>query len=469
MKRMLGAYEGRPFRRGLIAAAVAVMLGVGAGAATAYWSASVTATSTATSAQLAITTANFTSNAYTFGNDNLATTGSVTVTNTTSTTSTKLPTLALAFSSSAGSTDLPGDVKLTVWYQASGTCTAATAVGAGAVTGTWASFAGLNTTLAKTVAATFCVRSTITDRQDAAVTGGTMNFTPQIAATLTVNNFTATATATAPATQKTQYIYPLTAIPSTNWYAINSSGMCMDVSGGGTSATGTAVISYGCHQGTNQQWQFVQDGTTGYYDITPRSGTTTSVRADVNGATTSGSAVTVRTDSASTGQLWQPQLISAGTYQFVNKLTGMCLTSTATSAGNITQAICDGSNAQKVTLTVTATTGPVMLQNLICSTTGSGGSKRVTYSWTSASNGGYTVQAERTAGNWYAIATTTATTASSSAIGGNLPTTPSTLLNWSQGNHAVRILNGAGETVGTSNVTIDNTFYGFGTDFLACS
>jgi hypothetical protein len=328
----------------------------------------------------------------------------------------------------------------------------------------------LASTLAKTVAATYCIRTTITERQAAGSATGATSFVPQIAANLAVGNFTATATATAPVGQATHYIYSLASISSSTWYMVKSSGQCMDVSGGGTSATGTAVISYGCKttDTTNQEWQFVQDGTTGYYDITPRSGTTTSVRADVNGATTNGSAVTVRTDSASAGQLWQPQLVAAATYQFVNKLTGFCLTSTATSTGNVTQAICDGSAAQKHTLTSTGTVAPPQLQNLTCTTTGTGGNRRVSFSWTSASYGGYVVQAERTAGIWYPVAPTTATTASGANVDGTLPASPARILDWNDGDYDVRILNGTGDVVGTSTITHANTFFGFGTDYLTC-
>jgi hypothetical protein len=444
----------RSLRLGLIAGAVVVMLGIGVGAASALWSSAVTATSTATAAQLAVTTANFTSNAYTFGNEALTTTGSVTVTNTTSTTSTKLPSLTLTLSRASGDAALATAAGVTIWYQATGTCTTSTAVGSGAVTGTWNTPVVLTSTLAKTVAATYCVRTTIADRQAAGSATGATSFVPQIAANLAVGNFTATATATAAAGQATHYIYSLATIASNTWWMVKSSGQCMDVSGGGTSANGTAVISYACKttDTTNQEWQFVQDGTTGYYDITPRSGITTSVRADVNGATTNGSAVTVRADSATAGQLWQPQLVAAGTYQFVNKLTGFCLTSTTTSTGAVTQAICDGSAAQKHTLTSTGSVAPAQLQNVTCSAGTL--SQDATLSWTSASGGPYTVEAERTAGDWYRIAPVTGTTASGAAIDGALPTTPSSLLNWSTGDHNIRITN-AGGVVGTSTITVE--------------
>jgi hypothetical protein len=454
LARLSRAYGGRPFRRGVIAATVVVMLAAGAGAASAYWSTAVTATSTATSAQLAITTANFTSNAYTFGNESLTTTGSVTVTNTTSTTSTKVPSLTLALSRLSGSSTLAANVDVTMWYQASGTCTGSTAVGAGAVSGTWASFPGLTATLAKAASATYCIRSTIADRQDPALAGGTATFVPQISAALAVNNFTVSATASASAGQSTNFIYPLATVAPNNWYMVKSSGQCMDVSGGGTAAAGTVVISYPCKTSdiTNQEWQFIQDGTTGYYDIKPRSGVGTAVRADVNGSTANNSQITVRTDSSSAGQLWQPQLVSTGVYQLVNKLSGLCLTSFATSTTTMTQSICDGGTDQQHTLTVT---NPIVLENLTCSTTGFGTSRRVTYSWDLGEAGPYTVQAQRF-GTWYSVSPASPNSTAAVSVNGALPA-GNAPLSWTNGTYNVRILDSANSTVGTDTFTVAGT------------
>jgi hypothetical protein len=451
--------------RGIIAGAVVLILGVGAGAF-AYWQSAVTATSTAGAAQLVVSTTNFSSVADTFGNESLTTTGSVSVTNSTTTTSTRVPALALAFSRSSGSSALAGDVNLTVWYQANGTCTTATSVGSGAVTGTWASFAGLSTTLAKGATSVFCIRSTIPDRQDAAATAGTLSFVPRVSASLSVGNFAATATATATALD-TQYIYPFATISNSNWYMVKSSGQCMDVSGGGTSANGTAVISYQCKTSdtTNQEWQFTRDGSTEYYDITPRSGVSTSVRADTNGQTSAGSAITVRTDSSSAGQLWQPQLVSTGTYQFVNKSTGLCLTSTTTSAGAVTQAICNGGTAQRWTLTSTGSAGATQLQNLGCSAGNYSQSAGIT--WTLASEGGYTAQAYRTStSQWYTVSATSSTWADNVQVTATTLPSGTPMTNWGNGTYAVRILNGAGSVVGTSSLEIYTASWG--TRYVRC-
>ncbi|HWM34702.1 MAG TPA: RICIN domain-containing protein [Pseudolysinimonas sp.] len=450
----------RHLLRGLIAAAVVTLLGVGAGAGFAAWSGTATVTGSASAAQLAVTTTNFTSAAYTFGNETLTTTGSVSVSNTTTTTSTRVPALTLAFSRDSGASALAQKVALTVWYQASGTCTTSTSVGAGAVTGTWASFAGLSTTLAKGATATYCIRSTIADRQDVALAGGTQSFVPKVTATLSVGSFTGAATATATAGQVTRYIYPAASLSTTTWYMVKSSGQCMDVSGGGTSASGTAVISYPCKTSdtTNQEWLFTADGSTGYYDLTPRSGTSTNVRADINGATSAGAAVTVRTDGSSAGQLWQPQLVSTGVYQFVNKLTGMCLTSTATSSGAVTQAVCSGAGTQQHTLTSTGSTAPA-LQNLQCMD----GSYSTTAGihWTTASNGGYLAQAQRTAnGTWSTVSSTSGQWADNVQVtAGTLPS-GTTMINWGNGTYPVRILDGSGSVVGTSSLTVYTSAWG---------
>jgi hypothetical protein len=470
LARLLGAHEGRPFRRGLAAFAVVALFGLGTGATYAYWSTAVTATGTATAAQLAITTTNFGSVSYVYGNETLTTTGSVTVTNATSAVSTRVPALTLAFTRASGDAAFAGAVSLVVWpTSAAGNCTAAAAVGSGSSSGTWASFTPVSTTLAKgtAAAAIYCVRSTIADRQSPALASGTTSFVPQIAATLTVGNFTAAASATA--AQSTHYIYPLaTGVSAANWYQIKSSGQCMDVTGGGASGSGTTVISYPCKaintaDTFNQEWQLEQSGTSGYYEIKPHNAMT--LRTDGNLTSSPGGQITVTTDTNATTQLWQPQLVSAGVYQFVNKSTGLCLTSTTVNTGAMTQTVCNGSAAQQHTFT---TSSYVQLEALACSPTGATTTRRVAFSWTTAVNGGYVVQGERTTGNWFPIAPTTAITASGAAVDGTLPTTPSAVLNWSTGAHAVRIYDGAGNLVGTSSLTVANSAFGFGYQYLTC-
>ncbi|MES1170650.1 MAG: hypothetical protein ABUL47_08185, partial [Leifsonia sp.] len=92
----------------------------------AFWSASNTVSSTVGAATLSLSTTNFTSVGYTFGNDSLVTTGSVTVTNTTTTTSTQSGAVSLTFGPAVAGTTLAGKVTVALWTTASAAnCTAA--------------------------------------------------------------------------------------------------------------------------------------------------------------------------------------------------------------------------------------------------------------------------------------------------------------------------------------------------------
>lgn len=454
LRSALAAFEGKPLRHGIAAAVLVVLMAAGSGVAHAAWTASVTATSTASAATLTVTTSNVNSLAATLGNEavasagsvSLTSTGSITVSNTTTTTSTTVPALAITLSSAGGS--LAALVGATIWYQANGTCTAATAVGAGSATGTWGGSVVLNSTLAKGATATYCVRSTIANRQSAAVAGGTQGFTPRVVARLTVGNFEGTATAQSSTTQATRALFPLFAPATTGWFMVKraTTSLCMDVSGGGTSASGTAVITYTCKASdfTNQEWLFTQDASTGYYDIRPRS--TQTLRVDAQ----SGS-VAVVTDGSAATQLWQLQLVAAGTYQFVNKSTGLCLVSAASSGTTaMTTAVCDNSASQRFTLTQTATTG---LQNLTC--VDASNSANIGANWTLADQGPYRAQARKTAGGtWYDVSASSGTWADSVQItGGTRPTgSAGVMTSWSSDTYPVRIVDGAGTVVGTFDV-----------------
>lgn len=121
-----------------------------------------------------------------------------------------------------------------------------------------------------------------------------------------------------------------------------------------------------------------------------------------------------------------------------------------------------GSDSKTLTLVVAPHT--VALSGLLCTNTGSGNARRVTFSWTSASDGGYTVQAQRD-GNWLAIAAPTASVASSAAITGTLPAP--TILTWAAGTYPVRILDSEGQTVATSSLRVaTNTIPAY--NYLVC-
>jgi hypothetical protein len=222
----------------------------------------------------------------------------------------------------------------------------------------------------------------------------------------------------------------------------------MDVNGGGTTS-GTTVITYTCKPSdfANQEWQFTQDGSSGYYDIRPRSAQ--SLRVDAQSGT-----VAVVTDGAPVTQLWQPQLVAADTYQFVNKSTGLCLVSSASSGTTaMTVATCDNSASQKFTLTQTAIGGA--LQNLSC--VPGTQDANVDGQWSPAGTAGpYKAQALRTTGGtWSDVSAATAATASSLQItGGSRPTTGGVMTSWDDGTYPVRIVDGTGTVVGGFDVQV---------------
>jgi hypothetical protein len=452
LRSRLTAFDGKPLRRGIAAAIVVALLATGSGVAYAAWTASVTATSTASAATLTVTTANVSSLAATLGNEaiastgsvSLTSTGSVTVANTTTTTSTTVPALTLTLSSASGS--LASAVNATVWYQANGVCTAATAVGSGSVTGAWSGPVVLTSTLAKGASATYCVRSTIANRQNAAVAAGAQSFTPQVSATLTVGSFTGTASAQSSTAQTTRYLFPVATPTATSWYMVKraTTNLCMDVSGAGTTS-GTAVITYTCKTSdfANQEWQFTQDGTTGYFDIKGRGAQ--SLRVDAQ----SGS-VAVVTDGAAVTQLWQPQLVASGVYQFVNKSTGLCLVSSASSGTTpMTVATCDGSASQRFSLTETSTGGTGSLQGLSCDDYTN--ATNISITWTGNGLGPYRTQVQRNS-TWYTVNTGTSAWQSNAEIqGSSVPTgsNPGPLADWPDGTYPMRIIDSSNNVVGS--------------------
>ncbi len=439
-RRILAAHGGRPARHGVIAALVVALIAAGTGTGWAYFTAAATATSTPAAATLAITTANFGSVSYTYGNETLTTTGSVTLTNTTSTTSTAVPSLSVVFNRASGSATLAGKVGLQVWATAAaGNCTPAAAVGSGVVSGTWASIPAINGTLAKGASVVYCLRSTIADRADIATTGGTLSFVPRVTGTLRVGNFAGSASATA--TQSTRYVYPAASVSRYTWWFFKPTGttQCMDVEGGGASPSGTDVISWPCKSTDteNQVWQFIP-AAGGYVEIKPRSAP--GLREDTSMSATSGAIVEVITDNNTTSQQWQLQQSSTGVYQLVNRFSGMCLTSPSAS-GDMTQAPCDGRALQNFTFTAG---DPVALDALACTITGNGNNRTLSYSWSVADNGAYVAQASY-GGTWYTLATGTTTSSTGMVVATGQQ---------QNGSFPIRFLDAAGTVVGTGSATV---------------
>lgn len=443
-------------RAGIIAAIVTFAVLAGAGAGYAYWSTTAQATLGVGAATLTTTATGWATSS--LGNETisatssntLTTTGSITITNTTNTTSTQSQTLSATFSRQSGSTVLAGATTLIVWAVASTAACTTAATPTSPTSGTWSAGVTVTAALAPGASQVYCLRNTIADRQSAADASGTLTFTPQVAATLSESNFTATATTAS--SISTRYVYPLADISAAYWYYVIRAGTtwCWDVSGSGNT-DGSLMISWACKNNadTNQDWRFMDADGDGYGDIQPRHAT--NLRVSAAASTTSGSAVDMRTAATTTAvQQWQEQLVAANTYQFVNKYSGLCLSAPATSAGVMTQVTCNGGDDQKFTLTQRAVIG---LTGFTCANYGGNGNNRsVQYTWTTDyTTGTLTFQAKlSSSGAWTTLGTTSGTAFSfASPVGA--PFTSST------GTYNVQVLNSANDVVATDDITVSRT------------
>jgi hypothetical protein len=434
---------GRRIKLGIASALTGFLVLAGTTTGFAFWNTSNTVSSTVAAATLSMTTTNFSSLGYTFGNESLVTTGSVTVTNTTASTSTQNGAVSVTFGPAASAT-LAGKVTATVWTTASSSnCTAGAIVPSDATSALWSASPVLTTSLAMGASVIYCVRSSIASRELVATSGGSLTFQPKVSATITVGNFTGSANATT--TQSTQYIYTTSTADLTHWNWIrpnftSSYNYCLDVSGGG-SASGTIVISYGCKTGgsANQNWKFMATGATGYYTIQPRGAT--ALRVDNNGSTASGGSITVNTAAASpataSNQQWQLQQVSANIYELVSPLSGMCLTSpsgTSQNLGNLTQAPCSGTVYQQFKVSQA-------LENFTCATT----SNSWKWSWNSVTTGPYHVLVT------HSSTTSELVTTAASATGATLDFTTA---NYGKGTYNVSFVDSLDTVVGGGQIVI---------------
>lgn len=407
----VGAHNGRPVKHGVIAALVTTIILASAGGSYAYWTTFASVASTPRAATLVVTASAVSLNA-TYGNSTLTSTSYVAVTNNTTTASTTVPALTIALKAQAGGDEtLAASTAIQTWLVVNpAACTAATAVpGAGVVAGTWS--AGVTVTglsLAKTATTTICVRSTVSDRSVVTTASGTRTFTPVATATISVSNFTAATAASG--TQSTQYIYAPVTIERQNWYYIKPSGQtnCFDVLGGGIPATtGTTLQTYPCKSTVdatdfvwNQQWTFLATDS-GYAEIKPRSGVTLRVDTD---ATASLKLITAANMlGADDSQEWMVQSAGAGLYQFVNRVSGLCMTAPA-APGDIGQAVCSAAAGQRFSID---TPKPIGLDTVTCAVIGTGATRALSYNFRQNDNGPYKLQIfYNPNGPWITSATT---------------------------------------------------------------
>ncbi len=453
-------------RAGIIAAVVAFSVIAGTMGSYAYWSTSAQATLGAGAATLSSTTTGWAASVLgnedvvSTGSASLSTTGSITFTNTTTTTSTQSQTLTATFSSASGDATLAAGTTLTAWYVASAASCTTAAIPVSPVTGTWAAGVVVTRSLAPAASATYCLRNTVANRQNVDDTDGTRSFVPQAAAVLSISNFTNSVTTTSAIS--TEYIFPLQTISAGYWWYITraTTTWCWDVSGSGTT-NGSLLISYACKNNAdlNQDWRFMDADGDGYFDIQARHAP--AIRVAAAASTTSGSAVDMRTaNTTDPQQSWQPQLVSAGTYQLVNEYSGLCLSMPAVSTGVGTQVTCNGGADQKFTLTQRAL---ITLSSFACTDVGSGSGMSVSYTWSNNTAAGpYTINAKHSSsGTWTPIGTTSGTTlAFASPVGA--PFTSAT------GTYNVQILNSSGDVIGTDNITVSRQFVFAGYYYARC-
>lgn len=385
-------------RHGLIAGITTFLLLAGTGVSYAAWTAGASATTTASAASLSVATSGFDSNAFTFQNHQLATTGGVTITNTTITSSSTPATYAMTLGYT-GSAALASALAVSIWSTSDTSgCASVGSLPPGTITGSWDTVAATSLpvtgNLVAGASARFCIRVTSAERGGLASSAGALSIQPSISATLTIGNWSRSATATT--TQQTAWIFPAFGPYTTAWYQIRNlgTGNCVDVHAAAGSS-GTGVIDYGCKAGNssadyNQQWSFTR--TSGdYYDLTPRHAQT--LRLDVvGGSVTALAAVDVQTnDDARSSQEWQLQKAAANSYQLVNRLSGLCLatndTSVYTSDVEYAQAVCDGTIGQRFALVYKD--GGLPPLTLGCSQSGSG----VSYSLSAAAVDTYQFEA----------------------------------------------------------------------------
>ena len=188
-----------------------------------------------------------------------------------------------------------------------------------------------------------------------------MTITPQVAASIALGNYTGSASATA--TQQTQYLFPLVtpATSTTTWNYIHRAftapvgNYCADLESG----TGPNAIGWPCkNNGTsNQSYRFdAVTGKPGYYTI--KSNITAGPVFQQNATGAEVTAVAAVTGQAN--QQWMIQQTAAsyvGTstrsfYQFVNASTGQCLTyasvnGTTAALNQLTVDNCNGTATQQ--------------------------------------------------------------------------------------------------------------------------
>ncbi|UJP10265.1 RICIN domain-containing protein [Microbacterium sp. KUDC0406] len=328
----------------LAAGLTAFLVLVSGGAAWSSWSAQSRGPGTVTTDAVAVSHAGFASPATTtYLPSSLSSTRSFTVTNNSAVQGTA--TVSITSSGTAAS-GLP----ISVWTVSSADkCTSSTSVPASGVTkGTWAS-ATLTPTLAAGAIITYCVRTSIPDWKAITdpVGGNTVN--PALTVSLNAQGWVATAP-TATHAQTTAGMYPLVTgnffdpkLAST-WHTIRragDAGLCLDVAASG--GAGTRVITWTCHDQSNQRWQFLPVNGTNQTLVTvrPRHAPTTRLTYTSSGVQQIAAGAT-----GAAAQQWYVQKAGAGFFQLVSAATGKCLGMSAAGDADMSVVECNDVRAR---------------------------------------------------------------------------------------------------------------------------
>lgn len=166
---------------------------------------------------------------------------------------------------------------------------------------------------------------------------------------LTAYSYTVKARDDAPLSSAASAATSVTTGPPVYTVTSPASGFCLDAEGAGTTS-GTRVIAFPCHGGSNQSWTFAASGKiSALYDPS------LFIRPDSN--STSASIEVVDTGTTRTAWTLVPVSGAAGQYQIKNNSTGYCLdmgaNPTQTPITPVTQKNCTGApSSQRFTLTV---------------------------------------------------------------------------------------------------------------------
>jgi len=138
------------------------------------------------------------------------------------------------------------------------------------------------------------------------------------------------------------------------WYSIvnANSGLCLDAQNWGTS-NGTVLQQYTCGSNqSNQEWQFVSEGT-GIYSVVNRNAPSEAWNV-VNTGTANASPMQLWTYGGGANEQWRAVSLGNNQYKFVGVSSGRCLDIPGASTANNVQLDiydCNGTGAQIFTLT----------------------------------------------------------------------------------------------------------------------